>query len=74
MSYHILVQNQELLRRRRSESEQTSETIIKEREKHLRDIDLKEVSLWSLKVTISRVTIFLPILPVIFLRTTQIFN
>ena len=48
MSYHILVQNQELLRRRRSESEQTSETIIKEREKHLRDIDLKEVSLWSL--------------------------
>jgi len=37
------LQNQELMRRRRSESDQTSETIREEREKHLRDIDLKEV-------------------------------
>lgn len=47
------LQNQELLRRRRSESEQTSETIIKEREKHLRDIDLKESQFESEKSSLS---------------------
>lgn len=42
------LQNQEIMRRRRSESEQTNETIVKERERHLRDIDLKEVSVDSI--------------------------
>ena len=37
------LQNQELLRRRRSEPETSVEDLEKERERHMRDIDIKEV-------------------------------
>ena len=43
------LQNQEIMRRRRSDTDHQID-FEKEREKHMRDIDLKEVSIFQLKV------------------------